>query len=48
MKTYFLTVRTAAGHQPMTWTAVSSAAAAEQVASLFEEPCGITVHKGVR
>ena len=46
MKTFRLTVRTAAGDQPWTCIATSSGAAAEQVAALFDEPCGITVHRG--
>lgn len=48
MKAFQLTVRTAAGDEPLTWIAESSAAAAEQVAALYDEPCGITVHRGVR
>ena len=48
MKAFYLTVRTAgaADPLPLTWIATSSAEAAEQVAGLFDEPCGITVHKG--
>jgi hypothetical protein len=48
MRTFHLTVRTAAGDKPYTWLAASSAEAAEQVAGLFDEPCGITVHKEPR
>lgn len=49
MKAFHLTVRMAGGRQePLTLIAASSGAAAEQAAEMFDEPCGITVHKETR
>jgi hypothetical protein len=46
MKPFIVIARTAAGDQPITCIAMSSAEAAEQVAGYFDEPCGITVRNG--
>lgn len=43
MKEFIITARTATSVAKFTWIAPSSADAAEHVASLFDEPCGITV-----
>jgi hypothetical protein len=49
MRAFFVTARTATGGtEYFTRVAASSAEAGEQVASLFTEPCGITVVPGVR
>jgi hypothetical protein len=49
MRAFFVTARTAGGHpEYFTRFATCSAEAGEQVASLFNEPCGITVVPGVR
>lgn len=43
MSAFFVTARTASGLEFFSWLAASSAEAGEQVASLFTEPCGISV-----
>jgi hypothetical protein len=43
MKDFLIIAVTASGPEKFTWIATSSGEAAEQVASLFDEPCGITV-----
>lgn len=43
MKTYLITARTATACNQFTHFAESSARAAEDVAAMFNEPCGITV-----
>lgn len=49
MRAFFVTARTAGGRaEYFTRIAMSSSEAAEQVRSLFVEPCGITVVPGVR
>jgi hypothetical protein len=48
MKAFLITRRTATGCEQFTHFAESSARAAEDVAGMFDEPCGITVVAGVR
>jgi len=43
MKPFIITARTATRVEKFIWIACSSAQAAEDTASLFDEPCGITV-----
>lgn len=46
MRTFLVTARTAAGTDRFTHFAESSARAAEDVAAMFDGPCGITVVEG--
>lgn len=48
MNEFIITARTATSIAKFIWIAPSSADAAELVASLFDEPCGITVVAEVR
>lgn len=48
MKFFVITARTARGCEQFNHLAESSARAAEDVASMFDEPCGITVIAEVR
>lgn len=48
MRAFFVTARTASGPEYFSWVAASSAEAGEQVASLYTEPCGITVVPGAK
>ena len=48
MKSFLITARTASECEKFIHFAESSARAAEDVASMFDEPCGITVIAGVR
>ena len=43
MKPFLITARTATGAEQFTHFAESSGRAAEDVAAMFDEPCGITV-----
>jgi hypothetical protein len=46
MKAFLIIACTAAGPEQFILIATSSGEAAEQAASLFDEPCGITVRDG--
>jgi hypothetical protein len=48
VKEFLITARTATDVAKFIWIAPSSGDAAETVASLFDEPCGITVVAEVR
>jgi len=48
MRPFLITARTAAGAEQFTHYAESSGRAAEDVATMFDEPCGITVVVGAR
>lgn len=48
MTFFLITVRTATDVAKFVWMFPSSGDAAERVASLFDEPCGITVVSEVR
>lgn len=48
MRAFFVIAKTAAGPEQFTRLANSSGEAAEQVASLYDEPCGITVQTACR
>lgn len=48
MKSFLVTARTASGCEKFTHFSESSSRAAEDVASMFDEPCGITVIAEVR
>lgn len=48
MNEFIVTARTATNVTKFIWVAPSSGDAAELVASLFDEPCGITVVAEVR
>lgn len=43
MKLFIITARTATHTATFAWLSYSSSQAAEDTASLFDEPCGITV-----
>lgn len=47
MKPFLITARTATNTEHFTHFAESSGRAAEDVASMYDEPCGITVIVGV-
>jgi hypothetical protein len=48
VKPFLITRRTVTGYEQFTHFAESSGRAAEDVAGMFDEPCGITVVAGVR
>jgi hypothetical protein len=48
MRTFLITARTATGAEQFTHFAESSGRAAEDVAAMYDEPCGITVVAGER
>jgi len=48
MRPFFVTARTAAGTEQFVHFAESSGRAAEDVAAMFDEPCGITIFAEAR